>query len=215
MTLKRVSGVLWWKMNLSDYKAVYTRGSAGGYTKDFLQCTKDMSERVIPSLFGGEKLSAARNDYGPTTYTWPGGSFVGKVYLGTDRVEFGNWSTGAPLPWSIGDPSSDYRITLGGSTSFPPVGGGPADAQWRDVLAPQGPWLVAVQLEGRWDELHLRAYLENPPPDLVEASVTRLPPALWKTMQKGKRSGLAFAGPPIRADGLVTQIIDSLTNERN
>lgn len=180
----RVTGVLWWKMGLSHYKAVFRRGNSAGYTKDFLQATQG-----IESALAGMFSQAPPFEI---TYRWPGGSHAGKIYRGSDRVEIGQWTTGAPGPWRLGDPAVDQLLTLEGD----PDAGIPleADAQW-EALEETEPWLMMVQLDDSQEEMHLRAYLGAPPPHLVRASLERVPAALRQLMAK-QRGGLAGAALP-------------------
>jgi hypothetical protein len=186
MAQGRVTGVLWWEMTISHYKAVFRRGNSAGYTKDFLQGTKPIA-RTLREMLGGEP------PYESLTYRWPGGSYPGKVYLGTDRLEIGQWTaSGAPGPWRIGDPAADPLVTLEGDPDASIPAG--ADAQWHASIAPTRPWLMMVQLRGEPDVLNLRAYLEAPPPHLRHASLDRVPAALRSMMRRN--SGLAGEALP-------------------
>jgi hypothetical protein len=174
MTPGRVTGVLWWKMGISHFKAVYRRSTHSGYTKDFLQTTQAIRD-ALGLMFESEPPF-------DLLYKWPGGSFQGKIYFGTDRLEIGQWtSASAPGPWRIGDPRSDSLITFEGDPDARIPDG--ADAQWRELLAPSEPWLVMVQLDGSQAELHLRAYLDMPPAHLLDAGLDHVPSELRGRMQ--------------------------------
>jgi hypothetical protein len=195
MAAKRVRGVLWWEMQLSHFKAIYRRSNVSGYTKDFLQCPRDLGEEVIPQLFGGRVLTT-RTEYPAVTYRWPGGTFAGKIYRASDRVEVGQWTTGAPEPWQVGDPNTNPTITFGGDPDAPIPNG--ADAVWTETLEEQEPWLVMVQLEGEDREFHLRAYLGAPPPELLDADFETIPAEL-RTQMRG-RGGLVRGLPELWFD---------------
>jgi hypothetical protein len=190
--LPQVTGVIWWEMMLSHYQGLYRRARSGesptGYTRDFLQGPQAISDKLRTMFRGAEP------PYGPITYRWPGGAFAGgQIYRAADyddnrRVDVGQWTgVGAPRPWSIGDPGSDPVVTLEGSLE-PSIPEG-ATAQW-ERLSEQRPWLVMVQLDWSQTELHLRAYLDAPPPHLSEAAFARVPGALRSLMQK--RGGLVL-----------------------
>jgi hypothetical protein len=179
MPLPKVTGVVWWRMGRSHYKAIFRRARAGedndGYTKDFLQAPLAISDRLRAMLGGGDP------PYEPITYLWPNGAFEGgKIYaaeydyeLGRGRLEVGQWTQlGAPAPWQLGNPLADPVITLPGDpdAAIPEA----ADAQW-DQLEDLEPWLMLIQLDNGTDELHLRAYLGAPPADLVDADLAHVP----------------------------------------
>jgi hypothetical protein len=186
-------------MGISHYKAVFRRAAAAdeqrGYTKDFLQSPTRMSE-VFRTMFGG-----APPDYEPITYRWPGGAFLGgRIYAAADynhaqrrgRLEVGQWTAeGAPAPWRVGDPLVDSLITIPGD----PLAQIPddADAQWEDI-EPLQPWLMMVQLDNDTGELHLRAYLGQPTPDLLAADLGHVPEAI--RMHMGGQGGIAGADVP-------------------
>lgn len=183
----QVTGVVWWEMMVSHYQGVYRRAgpdeSAGGYTRDFLQGPRPISD-AFRAMF--------RNvdpPYQPLEYRWPGGSYTGgRIYKAADyaenrRVDVGQWTaSGAPGPWRIGDPRTDPLITLEGSLELEIPHD--ATAQWETRLAPQRPYLVMVQLDRSQTELHLRAYLGAPPARLAEASLAQVPEALRHLMSK-------------------------------
>jgi hypothetical protein len=177
MPLPRVTGVVWWKMGISHYKAIFGRAPADegsrGYTKDFLQAPRAIGQAFREMFGGGDP------PYEPLTYVWPGGRFEGgKIYPASDyaqngRLEVGQWTRQrAPHPWRVGDPAGDPLITLPGDAdaAIPDE----ADEQWED-LEELAPWLMMVQLDNNRSELHLRAYLAAPPVDLVDADLARVP----------------------------------------
>jgi hypothetical protein len=181
MALPQVTGVAWWEMGISHYKALYRRhrqddGPSKGYTKDFLQGPRPIRD-ALRTMFRG-----APPPYENLTYLWPGGSFKGFMYLATDRrLEVGQWTKmGAPGPWRIGDPSSDPLVTLAGSVELAIPDD--ASAQWAQ-LEKQKPWLVMVQLDWSRTDLHLRAYLARPPRGRQDTSLSRVPESLRKLMK--------------------------------
>jgi hypothetical protein len=197
MALPRVTGVVWWEMMRSHYQGVYRRARSGesstGYTRDFLQGPKPISE-AFRAMFKG-----APPPYEPLTYRWPGGSMAdGRVYKAADydrngRLDVGQWTgTGAPAVWRIGDPATDPLVTLEGSVELriPDQ----ADQQW-ERLERQHPWLVMVQLD--WDntELQLRAYLRSPPAHLLASSLEYVPEVL-RNMMKGRGGAVLGKGLP-------------------
>lgn len=187
MSLPQVTGVVWWEMLLSHYQGLYRRArtgeKSGGYTRDFLQGPSAISA-ALSKMFRG-----APPPYEGLTYRWPGGSFPGgRIYRAADydrngRVDVGQWTgTGAPHPWRLGDPANDPLITLEGSIE-PEIPAG-ANAQW-EHLAKQQPWLVMVQLDWSRTDLHLRAYLGDPPPGRRETSFDHVPASL-RVLMKGR-----------------------------
>lgn len=173
--MPRVTGLIWWKVQLSHFKAIYRRGNTAGYTKDFLQVPAGVGN-ALRRMFHG-----AGPPYEPIVYRWPGGSYdFGKIYPTTDRLEVGQWTAaGAPHPWQLGDPEKDPIITFPGNPNADiPTG---ADAEWQRLQALE-PWLMVIQLEGRVDELHLRAFLGNPPPHLQAASLDTVPRNIRSSM---------------------------------
>lgn len=199
MPLERVTGVVWWKMGISHYKALFRRATTGeasaGYTKDYLQAPRAIGQ-VLQEMFRG------RPPYEPLVYRWPGGSFGGgRIYPASDfyengRLEVGQWTeSGAPHPWRIGDPATDPLITLPGNPRAPIPDA--ANRQWTTLERLQ-PWLVMVQLDNHQHELHLRAYLARPTADLVECDIANVPDSL-RTHMHG-RGGLARRLPALWFD---------------
>jgi hypothetical protein len=183
VTLPKVTGLVWWKMGISHYKAVFRRArteeTTAGYTKDFLQAPVSIGQ-AFREMLGGQNPP-----YEPLAYLWPGGRFnEGKIYPAADyhhergqgRLEVGQWtSQRAPHPWRIGDPSADPTITLPGDpeAQIPDA----ADAQW-EKLEELEPWLMMVQLASSRRELHIRAYLGAPTIDLVQADLALVPESI-------------------------------------
>lgn len=178
--LPRVTGVVWWKMGISHYKAIFGRAAtdagSGGYTKDFLQAPKPIGQ-AFREMYGGTDPP-----YEPVAFVWPGGRFAGgKIYPASDydrngRLEVGQWTRqGAPHVWRVGDPSTDPLITLPGDAgaAIPDE----ANEQW-DEIEELEPWLMMVQLDNSRTELHLRAYLGAPSVDLMDADLARVPEAI-------------------------------------
>ncbi len=197
MSLPRVTGVIWWRMGISHYQSVFRRARADepkdGFTRDFLQASGIGGP--LRQMFGGRELP-----YGPIVYRWSAGAYgAGRIFAASDfeengRIEFGQFLGGVPPePWQIGDPRANPTITLPGDpgAAIP----GPAREQWKRDIAPLGPWLAMVQLDRSQHELHLRAYLEQPPPDLAHTSLDRVPASLREAMTARARVGAgALAG---------------------
>ena len=194
-----MTGVVWWKMGISHYKAVFRRAATGetsaGYTKDYLQAPRAVG-RVLQEMFRGGP------PYEPLVYRWPGGAFRGgRIYPASDfyengRLEVGQWTeSGAPDPWRIGDPTANPLITLPGDprASIPDE----ADRQWTNLERLQ-PWLMMVQLDRNQHELHLRAYLARPTADLVECDIANVPDSIRLHMRG--QGGLARNLPSLWFD---------------
>jgi hypothetical protein len=204
MAAQRVTGVIWWRMGVSHYQSLYRRARGNepkrGFTRDYLQAS-----RVLPVML---EMFEGREPPYELTYRWGTGSDPnGRVFPAADydengRIEFGQFIGGVPpLPWRIGDPRTHPEITLPGDPDAPIPGA--AIAQWEEGIAPLRPWLVLVQLDGDQEELHLRAYLENPPEELAEASFLRVPEALRDLMTARERVGAGAAAsalPPLSFD---------------
>lgn len=197
MALPQVTGVVWWEMMRSHYQGLYRRARSGesstGYTRDFLQGPKPISE-TFRAMF-----KRAPPPYEPLTYRWPGGSMGdARVYKAADydrngRLDIGQWTgRGAPAVWRIGDPAVDPLVTLEGSVELriPDQ----ANEQW-EQLEKQHPWLVMVQLEWDTTELHLRAYLGSPPAHLIAGSLEYVPEPL-RMMMRGRGGAVLGKGLP-------------------
>jgi hypothetical protein len=206
MPVLRVTGIVWWQMGISHYKALFRRSAShersSGYTKDFLQAPTRLSH-VFREMFEGRPP-----DYEPASYLWPGGRFdVGKIYAAADynhaagsgRLEVGQWTQqGAPHPWRIGNPEVDPLITLPGDPDAAiPV---QADLQW-EAIAQLRPWLMMVQVEGSQSDFHIRAYLGDPIPEFRGASLDHVPEAVRVHMT--------------RTDGLVGEMLPEVWFDTN
>ena len=77
------------------------------------------------------------------------------------------------------------------------------------------PWIMAIKLQGPDPVLHLRAYLEVPPPGLERLSSDQLPETV-KTYMAGMPAGCgALEGAIVRAPKLHRAITDALTRSPN
>lgn len=77
------------------------------------------------------------------------------------------------------------------------------------------PWIVAVKLQGPDPVLHIRAYLEAPPPGLERLSSDQLPDAV-STYMAGMPAGCgALEGAIVRAPKLHRTITEALTRSPN
>lgn len=170
--------------NLSAHKAVYGRGVGGdGYTKDYIQLVQDPDFReALEQLFPrepGEKST-------PIEYRWPGGSSPGSIeFESADRPHLA-WlkKVGAPQPWKmIVAPTSETVETVPGDPGHTDAVAATTEFH---ALGDKGcrPYLVAVKLRNEANVLHVRAYIENPTPDLRHAGVELLPAAVHGLVEK-------------------------------
>lgn len=190
MALRRVTGVIWWRMGVSHYQSLFRRARADepklGFTRDYLQASG-----ILPVL---REMFEGREPPYELTYRWGTGiDHNGHIYPAADydqngRVDVGQFIGGVPpKPWQIGNPSEDPELTFPGDpqASIPSA----AIAQWETGIKPLGPWLTMVQVDGSQQELHLRAYLDQPSENLAEASLRRVPEELRNLMTARARVG--------------------------
>jgi hypothetical protein len=177
-------------MGVSHYQSLFRRARTGerrqGFTRDYLQASGIMP--VLREMFPGQEPP-----YEPLLYRWGAGVYTnGRIYPAADfseneRVDVGQFLGGIPPePWQIGDPLANPTITLPGDpgAAIPDE----AIAQWNDQIEPLEPWLMMIQLEQSQQELQIRAYLGNPPPELQGASLDHVPQSLREIMA-GSRVG--------------------------
>lgn len=199
MPLSQVEAVWVWDYNLSAQKATYGRFTDNprdrSFTKDYLQVSSAnarLLETVFPALIPNPRLDL--------TYKWPGAAYAGFIKFSVDRYHL-SWPTGSggPSPW---------RLTLSptalGPGTFP---GNPGAANQTAADAALASYqasgsrgvLVAAKLFGESDTLHIRAYLDSPPPSLAFASTSLLPGpvrtlSVGFTQRKACQSRLFSAG---------------------
>jgi 5-methylcytosine-specific restriction protein B len=184
MPHRAVEGVFVVFYGKTSHKAVYGRDLVdaveGGYTKDYLQLTQDGAfkealEQMFPRTDPGSKSTQI-------DYRWPGDSIGGTIeFESADRPHLA-WlkSKGAPAAWKMHPaPTSNGPETIVGD---PAVTTSAQADQQLDALVASGvqPYLVAVKLKDEANVLHVRVYIDNPPPEYAFASVELLPPQIRK-----------------------------------
>lgn len=164
-----------WFVGDSAFKAIYGRFSDDAsdlsWTKDYLQVSGNCRDLLTASF-----PEDPDTDRATIRYEWPGGSADGFVKFSTDRHHL-SWATlaRAPAPWRLATaPTNDGPETLPGN----PDARNTAEAN--AVLATYkalglAAYLVAVKLKGESGVLHIRVYVDNPPPDLAFADLNQLP----------------------------------------
>jgi 5-methylcytosine-specific restriction protein B len=179
MAHRPVEGVFVVFYGKATHKATYGRelidAVDGGYTKDYIQLPRDGAfrealEQMFPRADTGSKSTSI-------DYRWPGGSSDGTIeFESSDRPHLA-WlkAHGAPAPWKMNaTPTSSGPETIPGD----PTGttSKHADDQL-DALVNLGiqPYLVAVKLKDEPNTLHVRVYVDNPPPNYAFASTNLLP----------------------------------------
>lgn len=222
MTAQPVAAVFLWRLDEdTPFKAVYGRVSGSTtYTKDYLQLRRAECAVLLDRVMGRQEGTTL-----PVTYEWPGGSTTGELRAATDhdpatsnyRLQLAWPTDNAPIPWQLGDPTTDQVVTVPGT---PGPHGAKVQAEGDTELAALKasnvkPWIVAVKLQGPDAVLHLRAYLEAPPPGLERLSSEQLPEVV-RTYMASMPSGCgAVEGAIVRAPKLHRAISDALTRSPN
>lgn len=222
MTAQPVSAVWCWKYSKTPFKAIYGRVTGStSYSKDFLQASGDCAETLEKLVCGGdtEERTAIR-------VVWPGGEredcFIQRSaadYAQTGRLQL-KWPTSdAPDPWRLTPQPGPGTVETFPGTPGLLSSDATADAQWDQLDQRQlEPWLIAVQLAGRPDTLHVRAYLGAPTPELEHASTALLPEQVLQVLA-GTTSGCGFVESdsvrPVRAQAIVTRILEALKTGPN
>ena len=220
MTKHYVVGVLIVKYTSSNYKALYGRiPNSTTYTKDYIQIPEAISEELRAVLENGK-------DRVEIEYVWPGGgSQPGHFHWSADRYHL-KWDTNdPPPPWKLGNVGTDPVASLSGNTSMRTEAAG--DSQLEQIKgADNEPWLLAVQLAGQSNRLHLRVYFENPPAQLPARGIDQLPVKLQREINDlaASPAGSSFVNwssdiPPsissVRAKKLVEEIQEALSRDPN
>ena len=222
MTAEPVAGLFLWRLDEdTPFKAVYGRVSGSTtYTKDYLQLRRAECSVLLDRVMGRQEGTTLA-----VTYQWPGGSTTGELRAATDHdPAAGNyrlqlaWPTdNAPAPWQLGDPTIDQVVTVPGTPG--PHGAkvqAHGDAELAGLKASNvKPWIVAVKLQGPDPILHLRAYLEAPPPGLEHLSSEQLPSVVRTYMASMPAGCGAIEGAIVRAPKLHRAIEDALTRSPN
>lgn len=218
--MRPVQSVFFWNANLiSVFRPIYGRlGNNGGYTKDFLQSPGGQYPSIDAAL--GRSGNQAVN----VEYRWPGGAEPGGIWrlsavVGDSRGQLA-WPTNTPpAPWRVGDPANNPVVTITGDRNhqIPAV----ADGVHTAIVASDArPWLVAVKLADEGNVLHLRVFLENPPPGQEDRALSTAPQALRDQIaalpgnQAGGRLEVGNRVAP-RAVALVAKIQSALARDPN
>src|SRR5206468_11010795 len=112
--------VFFWRYTLSNAKAVYGRlpPPPNDYSKDFLQSPSNqwpIIDRVLGRVGDGTVVEL--------THKWPSGEVGGQWRIAPDGRGQYAWrpSSSSPLPWRLGDPTTDPGITFEGDPSTEPA----------------------------------------------------------------------------------------------
>lgn len=175
MAAQAVEAVWVWYYGLSAQKATYGRFDGDtSYTKDYLQVSgkcRDLMVALLPANDGANRTNL--------TYKWPGDQAEGFVKHSVDRHHL-TWPTKqpAPEPWKLSkSPAPEGPGTIPGN----PEGATPSEANGHLKAYEESgvkAYLVAVKLHGEDDVLHIRAYIEDPTPELKFAETDLLPEAI-------------------------------------
>jgi hypothetical protein len=195
MTPQPVVAVAFWRYFVGPYRAAYGRfPSSKLYSKDYLQCSG--SRRALDHALrrvGDQRVAVE--------YHWPGGgsrtgpSCMLRKAANDPRTQLAWPFNHAPDPWKVGNAITDPVVAIPGD----PTKASEAEAE-AELVAIEGngyePWLVAVALRGEPNALHVRAYLEQPPPGLELHATATLPSAIRQAMSgvgKGGSGGLIIS----------------------
>ncbi|MEA3011516.1 MAG: 5-methylcytosine-specific restriction enzyme [Sphingomonadales bacterium] len=219
MTARPVEAVFFWPLrNITTFRSIYGRlGSKGGYTKDFLQ-SPQAQQQAMDRVLG--RTSGAV----PVSYRWPGGhepdgSWRESAVAGDNRGQLAWPHNSPPLPWRVGNPDADGRVTIEGDPTRTTAA--QANAVHAGIVqAGTKPWLLAIKLRNEANVLHVRAYLEDPPAGLEDRGFAVLPSALRQAMlslplNQGGGSFLAREPAAPRATRLVERIQAALARGPN
>lgn len=218
MVAHLVEAVWVWKFSVSTFKATYGRfdeSKAGdSYTKNYLQVSGQCRD-LLSSVF---QIPQEKGVKRRLTYVWPSGEVEGNVNWSVDRYHL-NWPMGgAPLPWKL---TPNPEATSVGAIPGDPHRGtqDEADAEWAALDAKRlDPYLVAVKLRGEADRLHVRAYLDNPPPNMLWAALGSLPggvPTAARSTNGNRACASLEVAGGVTAVPEVTSLIEHLEENPN
>lgn len=225
MAAQPVEAVFFFRWDKQTSQATYNRISESTrYTKNYIQVSGEPGD-ILDQVFG-----RSGDDEVALMWRWPGdgGGQPGKLRLhkgepGKAKRVHLVWDQAgkAPQSWKLGDPAANPIITIPGD----PTGATAAEADeaLADVTdADVRPWFVAVKLVGEPDQLHARAYLENPPNGLEPTDLALLPSGLLaaiKALDGGSQSGwykpVGATPPTARAKKIVSAIQTALASDPN
>jgi len=207
-----------WQYSVAAFKATYGRfePSTGddSYTKDYLQVSGECG-RLLSTLFHVPARRGGRTDI---TLTWPGGEGPGFVSFSSDRFHLAWPRENEPPVWKVTPaPTGQTVATIPGDPSHADPFS--ANAEWATLEGRNlQPYLVAVKLRGEHDRLHLRAYMDNPPPGMEWAALSQLPEVVQEaarsTHSKKSCASLEVSGG-LTAEPEVAKIIDRLEDNPN
>jgi 5-methylcytosine-specific restriction protein B len=215
MTGKAVEAVFFWRYNLSAFRAVYGRFPGTTHSKDFLQ-SPAAQYPIIDRI-----LKRTGQDV-PIEFRWPTGSRQGEWRLSAaDARGQLAWQTnaGAPIPWKVGNPSTDPAATIPGDPNATSEQG--AEQEWQRLSGQNlGPWILAIKLASENAVLHCRTYLQNPPPGLEGRGISQLPPIVRSAIERlpsNSGSGTVTFEPSagLRAPALVSRTLAALKRDPN
>lgn len=180
MAYKPVEAVVFWRYQTSAFKAVYGRFSSDGYSKNYLQ-TSGSAKAVLDRVLGrsaGEVIEFR--------WAWPGDELAAdwkEKVTGNDRrgeldIRVGQNTV---VPFQLGDRDVDVVATIAGNPFQQTAQAATAEFAAMEARA-EGPWLVAVKLQGEDRVLHARVFLQAPPLGMEHRSTAVLPKAVREAM---------------------------------
>lgn len=210
MSAKAVEAIFFWSYTKTPFVGVYTVRSGSIFNKDYLQSPEGQYPYIDQAL----GWSTGRID---VEFRWPGGSSPGFWRHADDgRGQLGWLMQDSPLPWRLGDPTTDQVATFAGNPSHRDAAS--AEGEFRAFSARgEDPFIIAVKLKGEDRILHCRAALGNPPPALAHRGTDKLPGVLQAALAKIRGSGaLVFdGGRPVRASKLLARVLAALDQDPN
>jgi 5-methylcytosine-specific restriction protein B len=223
MAPKPVEAAFFFRWDKQTSQATYNRISESSrYTKNYLQVSGEPGA-VLDEVFG-----RTGDQEVPLTWRWPDddGGQSGKLRLhkgesGSAKRVHLTWDNAgkAPKTWKLGNALEDPLVSIPGDPGG--MSEDRADLAIEEVTAADiRPWFVAVKLEGEDNELHARAFLENPPADLMRTDLARLPAGLLAAInaldsQSGVFRPVHSPPPPVKAPKIVEAVLAALEKDPN